>query len=245
MLVPVAVIAARVRQPDILNGAIGGGLVAFLTGNFVMCSRTPESCLVVLKARRILPLAVRMAFQTVFLELSAVLIRVAAQTLPPKPQERTFQVLDLDLAGIGCRKVFGVVTPVAGESGMLALQRVPRFAVIEGRWCRILHQSRVRSLVFNMTTLAFAGGDGAVHYGSVKPTARPQSRGNFLVAVETGKLILCRLVAVGAMCEAAELSVCPRERSGRNLPPERRATARQQQHRNDPEFPPNSLRSHA
>lgn len=78
-----------------------------------------------------LPLAECMASRAIFSQLATVHVFMAGEAVSRKTKECPVQVLDLDRRFLNVRDIFGVVTLLAGEFSVLALQNVPRLPMIE------------------------------------------------------------------------------------------------------------------
>jgi len=113
--------------------------------------------------------------------------------------------------------VGGVVALVALESGVLALENVSGFVMIEG-FCIPFNEGEIFAVVFRVAAGALLTGPGRDVVGGMKPVMSIQAVGDFSVAFEALESSLAaEFVTTRAVCGSIEGLVRPRERARRNL----------------------------
>ena len=106
---------------------------------------------------------------------------------------------------------------VALESGVLALENVSGFVMIEG-FCIPFNEGEILAVVFRVAAGALLTGPGRDVVGGMKPVMSIQAVGDFSVAFEALESSLAaEFVTTRAVCGSIEGLVRPRERARRNL----------------------------
>jgi hypothetical protein len=150
-------------------------------------------------------------------ETSLVEILVARNAGGGEAKEGAVQVLVLDGNAFLWRNVGGVVALIALQSGVLALENVSRFVMIEG--FRIpLNEREIFAVVFRVAAGALLTGPGRDVVGGMKPVMSVQAVGDFSMAFEALESgLAAEFVTTRAVRGSVEGLVRPRERARRNL----------------------------
>ena len=127
-----------------------------------------------------------MAARAVRAYLTAMLIRVAAQTITRKAQVRAVQVFGLNPHTRGRRNVRGLVTFLAGHSRVLPFERITCLTVVERFAVRLpVDEGKILSVMIGMAARAFLARRIRPNKGCVQAAPVGNAVANFRVAFET------------------------------------------------------------
>lgn len=146
-----------------------------------------------------------------------VLILVARDAARGETEISAAQVLGFDRRAFLRRDVRGIVALVAGQSSVLAFEKISSLLVVKGLDVP-LDDGEVFAVMLGMTARAFLTGAWRKVVARVQPSVCREPSCNFGVAFQTfqGRLP-AKLVATGAVCGSVERLVRAGEGAGRNL----------------------------
>lgn len=158
-----------------------------------------------------------MALLAVRAEASFVLIFMTGDTSRRQAKIRAVQILDLNRLALKRRSVRWIVTFVAVEYGVLTLEHISGFLVIEGPYIP-LDQRKIFSIVFGVAARTLLTGTCGDVIGGVETLVSRETACNLSVTLQTLQLSLStELMATGAVGGSIQRSVWPRERPRRDL----------------------------
>src|SRR3954469_7604824 len=137
----------------------------------------------VIKLADVLPLCRVVTLLAIRPQSSVVLVLVTANAVRRNAQETPVEIANLD-ERTHCRgDVLRRMTAVAGDSCVLAFQRVPGLPVIEGLWVQ-LDQGEVFSIMFGVAADALLARSRGEMISSVQAFAFGQSLGDLRMAIQ-------------------------------------------------------------